>query len=480
MPRLAARTRILRLATIAVGALLVGVGCKDPPPGGVLRLDVATLRDIGQSVDGAVIPPRGDAGPRLPPADRDVVLPRGGPIVSLPFTLRADPAKLDLHLSVDTTGSFDGEIDAIQRDLDTLVLPGVRARVADVAVGVSRFEDFPRSPFGASGDTPFQLLAPVTTNEGVIREAVNSLDQPLGNGADGPESGFEALYQIATGSGLVSGAVPFIAPYTGEGTGGVGFRDGALHTIVHITDAPSHVTEDYMGVIEGTHSAADATAALSTLPAYVLAAVGRAEARADLVPIALATGATMAPTGGRCPTGLNGALLDAIEGRCPLVFDIAQDGSGLSETIVTAISGLVETLRYGRVSAEFDGDPFGFILAFEAVGATPPAGVATPTIVDEAPEDGVPDTFLGVRSGTELEFELRLRNDILASQDYDQVFRITVRVIGDGVTLIEETIRVTVPAAEPPPPDPDAGMQDAGITDAGGMDGGPTSDGGTN
>jgi hypothetical protein len=76
--------------------------------------------------------------------------------------------------------------------------------------------------------------------------------------------------------------------------------------------------------------------------------------------------------------------------------------------------------------------------------------------VDTAPTDGVFDAFEDVVGGTELLFTLRLRNVLLAEQDYEQIFRITIRVEGDGVVLVEETLRVIVPAAVPVPAE-DAG-----------------------
>ena len=77
--------------------------------------------------------------------------------------------------------------------------------------------------------------------------------QPLGCGRDGPESGFEALYQIATGAGIagpIGGVSPVVAPFAPApdavgSLGGVGFRDGALPIVIHITDALSHKEADY-------------------------------------------------------------------------------------------------------------------------------------------------------------------------------------------------------------------------------------------
>jgi hypothetical protein len=394
------------------------------------------------------------------------------PTLLVPFRVTATPAQLDVHFSVDTTGSFGAEIDAMQRDLEQRLIPEIRARVADSAFGVSRFEDFPVQPFGESSDAPFELLSPITTDVSRVRAGVDALDGPLGSGADVPESGFEALFQIASGAGLGAGDERWIAPYVGAGLGGVGFRPGALHAIVHITDAPAHAATDYAGSVPGAHSEADVRRALADLPAFLLAAVGSAQARDSLHDLVVDSGATIPPVNGQCRTGLGGAAQAPEAGRCPLLFDIASDGTGLSDVILDAIAGLVETLSYAVVSAEFDTDRLGFIESFEATSATTLAGVTPPTRVDTAPADGVLDAFEDVRGGTELLFTLGLRNVLLRNLDYEQVYRVRVRIVGDGVVLLEETLRVVVPAATPPVPQ-DAGPPDAGPLDAGARDAGP-------
>ncbi len=437
---------------LAIG-LVVGVpsGCSNGPPPAPGTLDGSVSQDGGPGADQASPNPRPDGGPRLPPAEREFTLPFMGPTLQVPFSLVATPARLDVHFSVDTTGSFGAEIDAMQRDLEERLIPEIRARVADVAFGVSRFEDFPVGMFGDPGDTPFELLSPITTDVATVRAGVNALDRPLGQGADIAESGYEALFQIATGAGLTSDGVEWVTPYMGTGLGGVGFREGALHAIVHITDAPSHVPGDYAAAGLSTHGEADVGTALAQLPAFLLAAVGSSVARESLRDLVVGSGAVVPPTGGACRTGLNGATRPPEAGQCPLIFDIATDGTGLSDVIVDAITDLVETLSYGEVSAEFDTDRLGFIESFEATSATTLPGVDQPTRVDTAPMDGVFDTFEDVRGGTELLFTLGLRNVLLTEQDYEQVFRITIRVVGDGVVLIEETLRVIVPAATPIP-----------------------------
>jgi hypothetical protein len=112
---------------------------------------------------------REDGGPILPPADLEVVLPYGE---SARVTLEAqsDLALLDVHFSIDTTGSFRDEIETLKRDLTASIVPALRRRVDDVAVGVSRMEDFPRLPFGESSDRPFKLVTAITTSLAPCRQ----------------------------------------------------------------------------------------------------------------------------------------------------------------------------------------------------------------------------------------------------------------------------------------------------------------------
>lgn len=462
-------------------ALVLACGDDSPPPAG--------RRDAGPLPFDASTEPFDDAGtdagrrgdePLLPAADLEVVLPYFGPEVVLERTVDGRPARLDVHFSIDTTGSFGDEIDTLQSDLRNVIVPALEARVDDVAFGVSRFEDFPIAPFGAPTDSPFELLTPMTRRRSEVLTAVARLDQPLGAGGDTPESGFEALFQIASGEGLTSRGQTWIAPYTGSGAGGVGFRDGAIRAVVHVTDAPSHGPDDY-GSSLGAHSFADATAALRDIGARVLGIASHPSARPDLERIARETSALIAPIDGGCPHGVDGAQVALVAGQCPLVFDIETNGRGLTDAIVDAIVGLLDATSWAEVYGRSD-DRLGFVTAIEATGATPPTGVSPPTLEDRRPTDGVDDTYLDVRSGVRLGFDLRLRNTTVPPADYDQVFRVRFEIVGDTTVLDVLTVRVIVPAGRL-----DAGLgADAGVdagADAGTDDAGPddagTDDAGT-
>jgi hypothetical protein len=440
------------------------LGCSAKAPGAP-AVSTGKARPGPSSADGGpggllVRSARPDGGAILPAADEEVVLPFHGPVISRRIAIKADPGMLDVHFSVDGTSSMTDEINELQMALDHKVVPQLEARVSDVSFGVSRFEDFPEPPFGSPGvDQPFVLLTPITSELSVVSSAVARLDQPLGNGGDVPEAGAEALWQIATGKGYQLASKQLIAPFNGNAAvgggkiGGVGFRDGALRVVLHITDAPSHAPADYGGAFPLTHSLSDAGKALQALGIKLIAIVSSAQARSDLEPVALLTGAVGMPPStstGTCPNGVGGKPLPSVDGHCPLVFDVDPAGSGLSDALVDAIVGLVDGTRFQSVSAEPTEDPIGFVKDVVPVDVTQTeTGEPPPAIADLLPvskPDGKPDSFVQVRSRADLAFDVELRNDRIAPSDVDQVFRAVVRIAGDGVVLQERTLRVRVPA----------------------------------
>jgi hypothetical protein len=448
--------------------------CSGPPPfvGRDASTDTSML-DAGRTDVPYVRP---DA-PLLPPADLEVILPYGAGPVDLTLEVEAGLAYLDVVFSVDATGSFGGEIDALQRSLEAEVLPSLEERVREVAVGIARFEDFPVAPFGVDTDQPFELITAVTTDRSRIRGALAELGT-RGNGGDLPESGAEALYQLGTGEGFVLDGLTLVPAFSGGAfgggdIGGAGFRAGSFRVVVHVTDAPTHEPSEYGALVPDAHSSDEAIAALRAHDVRVLGIASNEVARTHLERIALATGASAAATGGRCATGLRGAGRPTVGGICPLVFDIGEDGQGLSTAIVDAIAGLLDTLSWREAHGESVDDRYGFVESIEASGSVAPAGSLEPAREDRigrdemAGTDGVLDTFLEVATGTTLQFTAHLSNRTIAPADYDQIFRVGVRILGDGVVLEERTIRVIVPRGRL-----DAGVRDAGAVFDGGLDAG--------
>jgi hypothetical protein len=436
-----------------------------PPPSVDLDAAIqdAALPDAAQT-DSAVRGPT----PNWPTTEQSIELAYRAAPVDAQLVLNPSPRQLDLHMNIDTTGSFGDEIDALQRELSRTIIPQLRARIDDASFGISRFADFPLAPFGAPGlpprgDRPFQLLTPITNSLASVTHAVNNLDQPLGDGADAPEAGAEALYQVATGKGFVWNGQTLITPFTataavgGGSLGGVGFRNQALHVVVHATDAASHEPNDYAsGGLVGTHSMDDAIAAMNTLHARVIGIVslGGSYPRAELENLAIATGAVMTPTETGCPTGLNGKAMPVTADICPLVFDVAADGSGLANSIVDATVGLLDGVRFSEVHAEVGDDPLGFITNIALKPLAQPPGIPAPATADLLPSgapDGKLDSYLNVQRLNLLGFTVSLNNQRIAPSDQPQHYRVSINVLGDGLLLEEHLLGVVVPSTSQQP-----------------------------
>lgn len=420
-----------------------------------------------------------DAGPSARPAssypayDLTLTLPYMAEARTFDVTVEPRATRLDVHFNVDTTGSFTGEITNLKSSLGNFVIPRLRERVPDLAMGVSRFADFPVAPFGRNTDQPYNLLAPITTDYNRVFGAVNGLDQPLQNGGDIPESWGESLYQIATGEGLrgSSGAqvIPAFVPPPGTPAtalpGGVGFRAGAARVVVNVTDAPSHEPLSYGELVTGTHSLAQVTAALRAVNARLIGIASGEGSRAQMERLATGTGATVPAVVGRCATGIAGSSRPSVGDRCPLVFDISADGAGLGAAVVDAIVSFLDALAFQTVTASAVSDPGGFVQAIHAIEAAAPEGTPLPERQDRAPAgalDGLDDTFVNVQTRTRLTFRVIARNTSRVAQEYPQLFFARVQLVGDGVVVGERVVRVIVPEG----PKPDAGVDAARSADA--------------
>ena len=401
-------------------------------------------------------------------------LPAGGPPQSDPLQFSSNIVQADVAINVDTTGSMDGEIANLRTSLSSTIVPSIRGVIANSAFAVTDYRDFNCNGRGSSGDYPFRLAQRATTDVNAAQTGVNSLT--LGNGNDIPESGWEALFQIATGRG-VSGCganVPAFNPAAGlvagvaDGTiGGVGFRAGSFPVVISVTDAVSH-----QGGPGGAYSNVGATStnaidALRAIGARTIGVASGSSPRAELESIARQTGAnvrTCAWDGARpsdcgatqCCTGISGAGRGtAGDGLCPLVFDINANGSGLGNAIVTAVRSLVNTTTLTvttRVRPE-PTDPIDSRCFIRSVTpssfTTAGSCTTTPTVADINPADGTPDSWAGVTPGTALFFDVVAQNDgcVAEIEGVPQSFTAYIDVIGDGLTVLNtQKVTIIVPA----------------------------------
>ncbi len=385
----------------------------------------------------------------------------------------------DTIFSMDTTGSMGGEIANLRANLGT-IMTETSTRVADPAFGVGQWEDYPVCSYGASTDLPWQLIQTPTTDRTTAQAAVDSLT--LGSGMDMPESGYEALYQIASGAGTswaagsgcsrswAAGSVP---AYTGSGLGGVGFRVGSLPIVMHITDATSHVVGDYAPYVTDPHSRDQAVTALNALGVRVITIQSGTSTTAttQLNDISLSTGADVPvcafKTGAttwrcgtdQCCTGIGGAAVPPVSGRCTLRYQIAADGSGLGTAAVDGIDALVRYATF-EVYTEIrdDGDSTTpdtscFVKRAEALSFTaPPAepeASCTPAATAAAffgasYNNGFTSVATGTSdlstTGTQLSFTLTAENDTCATAtSTGQLFLTYIDIIDVATSQVLDT-----------------------------------------
>lgn len=356
----------------------------------------------------------------------------GGPI-DLPLETQAQVGRADVLFLIDVTASMNEEIDRIRDQLRDRLAPALERNLTDTRISIATFGDFPIDPYGNAemGDNPFELIIPMTDDLALTQAALSLIH--TGNGRDEPESHVEALYQVATGAGL-SGHVP---PSFGCPMGGFGypcFRDDALPVILLFSDAPFHNgpggSEPYRGISPRPHTYAEALAELNSLGVRVISfnSGSSGETYNDLARIATDTGARGA-------------------GGQPLIFDVGSHGENLGTEVVGAIELFAEAVVFDVDALLVDPDRSdgvdvtSFVEAVVPVSADPPEGVRE---IDTAA--GV---FRGVVSGTNLLFQLRLRNDAIVPGPVARRFLLEIVFRGDGRTLIDRrTVEIVIPGAD--------------------------------
>jgi hypothetical protein len=417
------------------------------------------------------------------PLDYFFILPYQDPEQRKPLDFATDIAIADVQFAMDTTGSMGDEINALKNGLNSIItqITNPATGVPNTAIGVSVFKDFPVFPYGSAGDVPYQLRQRVSSVASEAQAALNPLT--AAGGGDTPESGWEALYQIAAGTGVNwgSGSIGGFNAANGYDAnkhgliGGVGFRAGALPIIVQIGDAFPHFPDGggtcsdgffnanigYPG-LGGAHARSAAITALTGIGARVIGIVsnefsptaGTCSPRGQLEYAATQTSARVPPAafdlGGRpagcsasqCCTGVSGTgkAPDA-SGLCPLVFEVNANGTGnFVGQVVNAVKSLVNFAVIDVSAAKdsapqpnaFGGttDPKDFITDIIPVTLTPtpPGGVQL---------DGTGRIFLDVTPGTTATFDVQAENTILMQAADPQVFTLKIRVLGDGVTVLD-------------------------------------------
>jgi hypothetical protein len=293
----------------------------------------------------------------------------------------------------------------------------------------------------------------------------------LGSGGDGPESGIEALFQIATGAGLMWPADSmFGLPAGSIPAFDMRFRPGAFPIVIQISDAENHSASTYGAFVPDAASREEAYTALAAISARVIMVnVGQSPtALSDHLEIVETTGAVVPPEAfgdsGECLTGLAGVpQAPNANGECPLLFNVDFSGGGLGNSIVDAVEALV-----GAVSLDIDARPVnedGNPGDVDAVAAfldrvTPSTAPNAMTmcvpglpVEDRLGGDGQDDTFIGVSGGVRVCFDVvpKINTTVMPTRE-PQLFRARIDVYGDDITVLDDRAVWFVVPPKPPMP----------------------------
>ncbi len=340
----------------------------------------------------------------------------------------------DVYFLVDTTGSMGGAITNVRTSLSTAgtgIIDRVRAVITDAWFGVGGFDDYQACGYGdpSSGDRAYYHVTDVTSSAATAQAGVNTLVTHYGG--DGPESAFPAAWSAVTGMGL-AGASGWPSARTTCPAGHFGwpcFRAGAVPIVVLITDVNSHNgpggSAAYSDSCIGGHTPTytETVSALTAANVRVIGVAVGGGGLADLSAMAAATGAVDGTGAALVSTALSGAV---------------------SDTVVNQIQILARSTVLD-ISVEFVDDPSdgvdsfaSFVQYVEANTAGDATRGCDPRAAVDTDGDGHPDTFNDVTAGGRVCFDIVVKqNDTVMPTTAPQIFKATLRVLGDGFTELD-------------------------------------------
>jgi len=209
----------------------------EPLPGGITLPGSVVMIGLVDT-DGDGVPDAYDSQPMNPAVTGFAggffrVLPLGATAID-PLTLSIRIRTADIYILMDTTGSMAGEIANLRTAIATTVIPQVLVQIPDAWFGVGDLQEYPVDPYGYASNFPYLHRQDLTGSVAAAQAAVNALSNN-GN-ITWPESSTQALYAMATGSGLG----PYYPARTTCPAGRWGypcFRDGTVPIVVLLTDA---------------------------------------------------------------------------------------------------------------------------------------------------------------------------------------------------------------------------------------------------
>lgn len=368
-----------------------------------------------------VVPYSPPTDPPVPPTpDRDAL------------SFGTDLQKVDVYISIDTSGSMDGEIDTLHDSFSSFIVPELAARIPDVWFGVGSFA---HCPSGTCAEA-MRNRQNMTSDIAAVQAAI-----PRGTTCGSAEPYYQNLWVLATGRPEDFDAVgtnridPNPRNCTDPSTiGWPCFRPDAVRLVVQVGDEPMASQSQGSECRTGNYNThAEAAAAMNGAGVHYIGIDSSTNAtlQREMRDMAIDTGSVDATTGE------------------PIYFRIPTDGSELGENLVNAITQFTTNVPI-RVDAIADNDPSNangvdaaaaFIERLETntSESTVEGRVCTNLTTGDDDGDGNPDHFPRVFPGTSVCFDVIPKaNQSVPATEEPQIYRARIRVIGDTSTPLDE------------------------------------------
>jgi hypothetical protein len=360
----------------------------------------------------------------------------------------------DVYFLMDTTGSMGASVESLRESL-AMFIDEVRREIPDVWIGNGFFKDYPVSPYGNfdSGDVAYRNCQNLTGDRDA---AIGGLScYSVGGGRDAPESHIAALWAVATGRALPgSSGLPWDASCPPGTWGYPCWREGAVPIVVLISDITAHNGHPasptycrpavpgcpYDDAVIGGHAPTymEAINALRERNVRVIGIGQGSGGRPDLEAIARDTG--------------------AVDGSGAPLYS-TWSGGPIGITVLRQIQILANQTRFD-ISVVYEDDPSDSVETFsafvdhiEAKTAGDAARGCNPFPAIDTNGDGHLDTFQDVTAGQRVCFDIVVKqNNTVMPTSMPQLFRGTLRVMGDGFTELDrrDVYFLVPPRVEPP------------------------------
>lgn len=374
------------------------------------------------------------------------VVPFGEPPMPPRQTLVFQPLirKADVYFMIDSSNSMQGDIDGVRSSLIGTIVPGLMAEIPDLQLGTGEFDRCPETLTDANRDTCVGVrnAASSTADVAAVEAALGTMTANCGP----TEPYAQAAFLFATNDttrwdGFL---LPTACP---PGTFGYGcVREDAVPVLVVIGDEPFGQGNTCWGAGPDL-TPAELGAVLAAARVRVVV-IGPTYTSAQWGEIAVATGSVD-------------------EAGMPFLY--ASDRAGaIGAEVVTAIRTLTEQATFDLTARARDVDDDGVDATrfIERIEPNAAGGVADPRdatrvcvgglMTADADMDGFADTFVDVRPGTPVCFDIIARqNDTVMPTAEPQVFRAEIDVLGEGATVLDtrEVLFLVPPVVEVMVPD---------------------------